>query len=88
MVRSKIEKAKFYPRWARERGYEGVVGVQFVILPDGKVGGVKVVRPCHCEILNKAACEAIMKAAPFNPRPKDVEDGEMAMEIDIGFKLE
>lgn len=88
MVRSKIEKAKFYPRWARERGYEGVVGVQFVILPDGKVGGVKVVRPCHCEILNKAACEAIMKAAPFNPRSNDLGDKEIVMEVDIGFKLE
>ena len=87
MIFNKIERAKFYPRWARERGYEGVVGVQFVILPDGKVGSVKVVRPCHCEILNKAACEAIMKAAPF-PMSGKMEDKEMAMEIDIGFKLE
>ncbi|HCY18885.1 MAG TPA: hypothetical protein DHU69_03810, partial [Deltaproteobacteria bacterium] len=80
LVRTKIEQAKFYPKWARDRGYEGVVGVSFVIKPDGNVIGIKVVRPCHCEVLNKAACEAIMKAAPFHPRPKDVEDGEMAME--------
>jgi len=88
VVRTKIEQAKFYPKWARDRGYEGVVGLSFVIKPDGNVIGIKVVRPCHCEVLNKAACEAIMKAAPFHPRPKDVEDGEMAMEIDIGFRLE
>lgn len=88
MVKSRIEKAKFYPRWARERGYEGVVGVQFVIKPDGNVIGVKVVRPCHCDILNKAACEAIMKAAPFSPRPKEMENKEMAMEVNIGFRLE
>ncbi|MBI5875205.1 MAG: energy transducer TonB [Deltaproteobacteria bacterium] len=88
MVKSRIEKAKFYPRWARQRGYEGVVGVQFVIKPDGNVIGVKVVRPCHCDILNKAACEAIMKAAPFSPRPKEMENKEMAMDINIGFRLE
>lgn len=88
MVKNRIEKAKFYPRWARQRGYEGVVGVQFVIKPDGNVIGVKVVRPCHCDILNKAACEAIMKAAPFHPRPKELEGKEMAMEVDIGFRLE
>lgn len=88
MVRTKIERAKFYPRWARERGFEGVVGVRFVILPDGKVDDVKVVRPCHCEILNRAACEAIKKASPFNPRPKELEGREMAMEIDISFRLE
>lgn len=88
MVKSKIEKAKFYPRWARQRGYEGVVGVQFVIKPDGNIIGIKVVRPCHCDILNKAACEAIMKAAPFSPRPKEMENNEMAMEVNIGFRLE
>lgn len=88
MVRDKIENAKFYPRWAQERGYEGIVGVQFAILPDGNVANIKIVRPCHCEILNKAACEAIMKAAPFSPRPNDIGDKEMAMEIDIGFRLE
>lgn len=88
MVRSKIEKAKFYPRWARQRGFEGVVGVQFVIKSDGNVMGLKVVRPCHCDVLNKAACDAILKAAPFHPMPQHMENQEMAMEIDIGFKLE
>ncbi len=88
MVRTKIERSKFYPRWARERGFEGVVGVRFTLLPDGGVTDIKVVRPCHCEILNKAACEAIMKAAPFNPRPVDVADKEMAMEVDISYRLD
>mgnify|MGYP001575140973 CR=1 FL=1 len=88
MVRAKIEKAKFYPRWARQRGHEGTVGVKFVIQPDGSVNDVHVVKPCHCDVLNKAACEAIMKAAPFNPRPDELKGKEMAMEIDIGFKLE
>ena len=88
MVRTKIERSKFYPRWARERGFEGVVGVRFTLLPDGGVTDVKVVRPCHCEVLNKAACEAIMKAAPFNPRPIEVADKEMAMEVDISYRLD
>lgn len=88
VVRTKIEQAKFYPKWAKDRGYEGVVGVSFVIKPDGNVIGIKVVRPCHCEALNKAACEAIMKAAPFHPRPKEIEGVDMAMEVDIGFRLE
>lgn len=88
MVRTKIERAKFYPMWARKRGYEGVVGVKFIIQPDGNVKDVNVIKPCHCDVLNKAACEAIIKAAPFNPKPKDIENKEMAMEIDISFKLE
>ncbi|MBI5892948.1 MAG: energy transducer TonB [Deltaproteobacteria bacterium] len=88
MVRTKIERAKFYPRWARQRGFEGVVGVKFTIQPDGSVNDVKVAKPCHCDVLNKAACEAIMKAAPFNPKPNELGNKEIAMEIDISFKLE
>lgn len=88
MVRTKIERVKFYPRWARENGFEGVVGVRFVVHPDGGVSDVTIVRPCHCEVLNKAAYEAIMKAAPFNPRPLEVADKEMAMEVDISYRLE
>ncbi|MBI5682419.1 MAG: energy transducer TonB [Deltaproteobacteria bacterium] len=88
MVRTKIERAKFYPRWARQRSFEGVVGVKFTIQPDGSVKDVNVIRPCHCDVLNKSACEAIAKAAPFNPRPDELKGKEMAMEIDISFKLE
>jgi protein TonB len=88
MVRTKIERAKFYPRWARERGFEGVVGIRFVVTPEGAVEDVKIVRPCHCEILNKAACEAIMKAAPFHPKPKELEAKKMPMEIDISYRLD
>ncbi len=88
MARDKIEKVKSYPRWARERGFEGVVGVRFVITPDGTVDEIKVVRPCHCEVLNRAACESIKKAAPFGPLPASSEGKRLAMEIDIGFRLE
>lgn len=88
MARNKIEKVKSYPRWARERGFEGVVGVRFVITPDGMVDEIKVVRPCHCEVLNRAACESIKKAAPFGPLPASSEGKQIAMEIDIGFRLE
>ncbi|MBI5587477.1 MAG: energy transducer TonB [Deltaproteobacteria bacterium] len=88
MARSKIEKVKSYPRWARERGFEGMVGVRFVITPDGTVDEITIVRPCHCEALNRAACESIKKAAPFGPRPSSLEGKKLAMEVDIGFRLE
>ncbi len=87
MIGAKIEKAKFYPMWAKKRDLEGVVGVKFTIQSDGSVNDVTVIKPCHSDVLNKAAGEAILKAAPFNPRPKDIENKEMAMEIDISFKL-
>lgn len=88
MVRTKIEKLKFYPRRARERGLEGIVGIRFLVLPDGGVGDIKIVRPCHREILNNAAYETILKAAPFDHVPKEIKGREMAMEIDINYRLD
>lgn len=87
MVHAKIVKAKLYPRWAKERGYEGKVRVSFTIAEDGKVKDLAVVKPCHCEILNKAACEAVSKAAPFVPKPEALKDKEVPMEMDIRFEI-
>lgn len=86
-VRGRIEKAKFYPAWARQRGFEGIVGVRFNILPSGRVEGVKVVRPCNYEVLNRAACEAVERAAPFTRPPTVDPSKSYAMEVDLGYRL-
>ncbi len=83
MVRARIEAAKFYPFFARQRGYEGVVGVRFKVAPDGSVKDVEVASPCHCDALNKAACEAVKRAAPL-PAPQET----IAMEVILSYRLE
>ncbi|MDH4226729.1 MAG: TonB family protein [Deltaproteobacteria bacterium] len=88
MVVSAIEKAKFYPRWARERGYEGTVGVSFTVKPDGKVEGVSVNKPCHCNALNVAAVEIVAKAAPFLKRPGALDGRDIPMNVSIAFALD
>lgn len=85
-VIQKIDRAKLYPNWARQRGYEGSVLVRFRVLPDGSVRDVAVVRQCASEILNRAACEAVERAAPFSNGPLR-PDGERVMEVSIGFRL-
>ncbi len=87
MVRKKIEKAKRYPSSARRRGKEGAVRVRFTIQPNGDVAEIQVVSPCHCEILNKAACKAVKKAGPFHPRPAGLEKKDIKMEIRVAYRL-
>ncbi|MCK5235705.1 MAG: TonB family protein [Deltaproteobacteria bacterium] len=87
MVRSRIEEKVFYPRWARKNEYEGTVGVSFKVMSDGTVSEVKVIRPCHFDILNKAACKAVEKAAPFTSVPGGLKGEALAMEIDIDFRM-
>lgn len=87
-VRRKIEAAKFYPGWARKRGYEGVVRVRFTVGPEGGVRGVEVIEACRCDVLNRAACEAIERAAPFDIPPEAFPGGELTMEVDMAYRLE
>lgn len=88
LVWSKIERARFYPRSARRQEREGVVGIRFLVLPDGKVGEITVIQPSPHDILNEAAKETISRAAPFHPRPKQLDGEVLVMQIAIAFKLE
>ena len=87
LIFERIEAHRFYPLAARRRGYEGVVRVAFRVLRDGSVEGVRVVSPCRCEILNRAACKIVQSAAPFPAPPQDWPADGMQMEIGINFSL-
>lgn len=88
MVRDKIEKSKFYPEYAKKRGYEGSVGITFKIAPGGDASGVEVSAPAAVDLLNKAAEKAVQNAAPFAfPRPRGFENKEIKVKVDIVFRL-
>ncbi len=65
MLQSAIEKAKNYPRLARERGIEGVVLVRFRILPSGEVQEVNIARSSGAAILDEASVRTVQRAAPM-----------------------
>jgi protein TonB len=60
-----IEKAKTYPRFARERGIEGTVLVRFKVLPSGDIEAVDVVRSSGAQILDEASVNTVYRAAPM-----------------------
>ena len=45
-----------------------------VVLPDGKLSRVSVVKSSGSSRLDKAAVEAVQRAAPFPPAPKSLDD--------------
>ncbi|HAR44965.1 MAG: hypothetical protein A2X56_09960 [Nitrospirae bacterium GWC2_57_13] len=67
MIREAIERAKRYPRFARERGIEGIVHVRFRISPSGSVDGVEVVKTSGHEILDEATVRTVYRAGPMPP---------------------
>jgi len=65
LLYSAIERAKTYPRLARERGIEGTVLVRFRVLPSGTIDTVNVVRSSGAEILDEASVRTVYRAAPM-----------------------
>ena len=58
-----------YPEIARVRGYEGIVLVFAEILPDGRVGNMKIRKSSGYAILDQSAIEAV-KPWKFEPAKK------------------
>lgn len=58
---------------ARKKGWEGRVVVAFVILPDGAVRDVRVVRGSGFSVLDRNAVEAVRSASPFPHPPMEAE---------------
>jgi TonB family protein len=48
----------------------GTVTVEFAVLPDGKIGAMKLVSSSDDDLLDRAAWKAIKAAAPFPALPK------------------
>jgi TonB family protein len=65
LIQAALEKAKIYPRMARERGIEGVVMVRFKVLPNGEVEKVDVIKSSGSDILDTASVRTVYRAAPI-----------------------
>jgi len=87
MVRLKIENHKNYPASARMRQIEGRTTLRFVIEPDGRIAGVKVVKSARRRSLDRAAVRAVEKASPFPRPPAHLFKGPIALEVTLVFEL-
>jgi TonB family protein len=65
IIQAALERAKNYPRMARERGIEGVVHVRFKVLPSGNVERVEILKSSGSEILDVASIKTVYRSGPF-----------------------
>lgn len=64
-IESAIERAKSYPRLARERGVEGVVRLRFMLKPSGAIEKIEVLESSGSDLLDTASVRAVSRAAPM-----------------------
>jgi TonB family protein len=75
-----------YPEIARVRGYEGIVLVFAEILPDGRVGKIKIRKSSGYAILDQSAIKAV-KPWKFEPAKKSGSPFTAWVELPIKFVL-
>jgi protein TonB len=75
-----------YPAIARVRGYEGVVLVAAEILPNGRVGNMKIRKSSGYAILDQSALEGV-KPWKFEPAKKSGIPFTIWVEVPIKFVL-
>lgn len=86
LVRREIERAKYYPRWARQRGFEGIVTVEFVISQEGKGGDMNIVESSGYKLLDEAALTTLERASPFPKLPEGLGE-RLKITIPISYRL-
>ncbi len=87
MVRLKIESCKKYPEAAKLKHIEGRVEIRFVIETSGNISSLKVIKHARHSSLNRAALDAVKKAAPFPGPPPSLFKGPLHIELTILFEL-
>lgn len=65
LIEAQIERAKSYPRMARERGIQGVVRVRFKLKPSGEVDRVEIARSSGYDVLDAASVKTVYRASPM-----------------------
>ena len=75
-----------YPEIARVRGYEGIVLVAAEILPDGRVGNMKIRKSSGYTVLDQSALEGV-KPWKFEPAKKSGKPFTIWVEVPIKFVL-
>jgi len=66
-IRDLIRKNLRYPRAAVSMGLTGKAGVSFMVLENGEIDDLEVVRSSGARILDIDAIETVRRAAPFPP---------------------
>nr|NJM03973.1 energy transducer TonB [Desulfobacula sp.] len=87
MLNLRVQRFKEYPESAKSAHIEGRVQIEFVLLKDGTLSEVKILKSSRHKNLDEAALSAVKKASPF-PRPPDfLFKTPVTMRISILFEL-
>lgn len=84
MIKQRIEVFKKYPQDALKRGEEGEVQLKFIVLSDGNVKDIAIIKSSGFSVLDEASMHLVKKTAPFLPPPGN---RSFAVRVPINYEI-
>lgn len=84
-VAAKLRRALRYPAEAKRQKLRGVVQVSFVVSASGGVGSIRLAASSGSPVLDKAALEAVRRAAPFPAIPANAGRSSWRFSVPLAF---
>ncbi|HUJ87321.1 MAG TPA: energy transducer TonB [Burkholderiales bacterium] len=78
---------KRYPRFARDNGWEGRVGVRMAIGADGAIASLGVAHGSGYAILDRQALDMVRSAQPQTAIPEGLRGRAFSVDIPVLFSL-
>ncbi|MDD4910632.1 MAG: TonB family protein [Candidatus Omnitrophica bacterium] len=85
-VQTKISRSVYYPKVARDAGWEGVVKLSLRILRNGRLGDIKLTESSGYKIIDDASISVAKAQSPYPPFPPQIQDGELWVDVPIVYK--
>ena len=83
----RVASVKYYPRMARQRGFEGEPIVAFTLSSKGELIDLKLIAISSHKILNEAALETIRRGIPYPSIPKPLKKNSISFNLPISYVL-
>lgn len=83
-----IAARKKYPRMAINNEAEGSVLVGFVVMPNGSISGVQVLKSSGNSLLDNAALQAVKAASGALPFPPEIRKTQWDFRLAVNFQLD
>lgn len=85
-VQIKILRAIYYPKIAKDAGWEGSAKLGLKISSEGNLRDAKVLQSSGYKILDDVALDVAKKQSPYPPFPPQIESEEVSVEVPVVFK--
>lgn len=86
LVRSQIERYKYYPRFSKKQDHQGTVLIKLDIAKNGSIVKTALLSSSGYNTLDKAALDAVRQSSPL-PAPSDYGLRELSLDVPVQYMI-